>query len=106
MFLGSTTMYSSRSVDSRGLFLRIFNLGYPLEVLEVPLQKANFSGSIVLPEKFAFCRGTSSTPRGYPRLRILRKRPRESTALEEYIVVEPKNIFQLQKFVKLRRAPF
>ena len=35
---------------------------------------------------------------------ILGKRPRESTAREEYIVLEPKNIFQLQKFVKTARA--
>ena len=27
-------------------------------------------------------------------------------ALEEYIILEPKNFFQLQKFTKLRRAPF
>ena len=31
MFLGSTTMYFSRSVDSRGLFLRISSLGYPFK---------------------------------------------------------------------------
>ena len=28
----------------------------------------------------------------YPRLEILRKRPRESTDLKQYIVLEPKNI--------------
>ena len=49
---------------------------------------------------------TSSTSRGYPRLRILRKIARKSTDLEEYIFLEPKNFFQLQKFKKLRRAPF
>ena len=38
-------------------------------------------------------------------MRILRKRPRESTALEEYIILEPKNFFQLQKLMKLWRAP-
>ena len=39
-------------------------------------------------------------------MKILRKRPRESTDLEEYIFIEPKKIFQLQKFKKLWRAPF
>ena len=38
-------------------------------------------------------------------MRILRKRPRESTDLEEYIILEPKNFFQLQKLMKLWRAP-
>ena len=31
-------------------------------------------------------------PWGYQKIRILDKRPRESTDLEEYIVLEPKNI--------------
>ena len=60
----------------------------------------------VHPEKFHFYMDTSSTSRGYPRLRILRKRARKSIDLEEYIFLEPKNFFQLQKFRKLRRAPF
>ena len=38
----------------------------------------------------------------YPRLEILRERPRESTDLEEYIVVEPKNIAYLQNPAKLQ----
>ena len=55
---------------------------------------------------FSFYNGTSNCSRGYPRLKILRKRPRESTDLEEYIFIEPKKICQLQKFKKLWRAPF
>ena len=39
-------------------------------------------------------------------MKIFKKRPRESTDLEEYIFLEPKNIVQLQKFKKLWRAPF
>ena len=31
---------------------------------------------------------------GYPRLTILRKRPRESTDLEQYIVLEPKKLLK------------
>ena len=36
--------------------------------------------------------GTSG---GYPRLKILRKSPRKSTDLDEYIILEPKKKFQL-----------
>ena len=39
-------------------------------------------------------------------MKIFKERPRESTDLEEYIIIEPKNIVQLQKFKKLWRAPF
>ena len=38
----------------------------------------------------------------YPRLKIIRKRPRESTDLEQYIILEPKNIIQFQKLEKLQ----
>ena len=55
---------------------------------------------------FSFYNGTFTPSRGYPRLKIFKKRPRESTDLEEYIFIEPKNIVQLQKFKKLWRAPF
>ena len=37
-------------------------------------------------------------------MKILRKSPRKSTDLEEYIILEPKNNFQLQKFEKLERV--
>ena len=43
---------------------------------------------------------------GYPVITEIQKKTRESTDLEEYILLELKNIFQLQKFAKLRRAPF
>ena len=39
-------------------------------------------------------------------MKIFKDRSRESTDLEEYIIIEPKNIVQLQKFKKLWRAPF
>ena len=85
MFLGSRIMYSSRSVDSRGLFLRISNLGYPCKVPEVLCKYCESRSS-------KFLKSISGTLPGYPRLEVLRKRSRESTDLEQYIVVEPKNI--------------
>ena len=85
MFLGSTTMYSSRSVDSRDLFLRISNLDYPF-------MHRMCSVKIVNIIHLQFLQSTFCAMKVYPRLEILRKIPRESTDLEEYIAVEPKNI--------------
>ena len=47
-----------------------------------------------------------SITRGVSKNKISTNRPRKSTDLEEYIILEPKKIFQLQKFKKLWRAPF
>ena len=52
------------------------------------------------PDIFAFCRQVHHLWR-VPKIKIIDKRPRESTDLEEYVVLVPKNIAELQAVAKL-----
>ena len=88
-----------------------FTLLFFVLILSTPVQIrtcppfSSITGTI-FSDIFSFYNGTSRASRGYPGLKIFKERPRESTDLEEYIIIEPKNIVQLQKFKKLWRAPF
>ena len=57
---------------------------------------------ISLENIYFLCLVTSSPPFGeYPTIMEKQKRPRESTDLEEYVVLVPKNIVELQAVAKL-----
>ena len=48
MFLGSMIMYSPRSVDSRGVFLIIFNLRYSVKAQKMICKKITWSKNIMI----------------------------------------------------------
>ena len=67
MFLDSRIMYCSRSIDFRGLSLRISDLGYPCKAQKDYVQRPPKDE----PCEFNNFQSTFCALQGYPRLKIL-----------------------------------
>ena len=104
---------TSRSVDFRRLFPRISMLKFPLGCRRYPCTRLSARISLLYDIVLYYQKSstftevhvcTSSTLQGSRRMKILRNSSRKSTDLEEYTVIEPKNIFQLQNWRSLAKS--